>query len=122
MVILTFARCCIPELRSGAFFTFSGTPFRGTADFPPELSSGLLPKNVLHNISTHLQGPGSELFRVVVYIVPAIAQIRFEVVVTNQSALVQQSKTLCGLAVVFVDFGQAVVKVVFLVIDGMAER
>ena len=65
----------------------------------------LLPKNVLYDIGAHLQGFGPQLFGVVMHIVPTIAKIRFEIVVANESALINQAKSLRGLAVVLMDFG-----------------
>ncbi len=78
---------------------------------------------ILDDVGAHLEGLLSDGFGVFVYVgvFPAVAQVAFVGVETDEAAFVKYSEALRGFVVVFVDFGEAVVELEFLVVDLVCE-
>ena len=84
----------------------------------------LLGENKLQNVLAHLEGFLADGLAVVVHIgvFPTVAEVTFVGEETYQTALIDKAVGSWREVVVFVNFGQTVGEVVFLVEDGVGER
>ena len=84
----------------------------------------LLPvKDVLQDIGAHLQGIEPHFFRVSVHglVLPSVAEIHLISVIQNESAFIENAKSLWRLAVVFVYFRRTIRKAEGLMINRIGE-
>jgi hypothetical protein len=83
-----------------------------------------LGKGKRQNIGSHLQCFLPDGFRIIVdaLIFPAISQISFKRIEANQSALINDPKSLRRFAIVFMDFRETLIEVIFLVVNGVIKR
>jgi hypothetical protein len=86
-------------------------------------TSIVLGQGVGEDVGAHAQGGLVFFIGVVVYflVFPAIAQVAFVGIKAHQAALVDQAVALRGLVVVFMDLGQALGKLILLLVDGVGK-